>query len=421
MEADLSAYLADVKESVSSAGGAADAPISAPLSIVIFGATGDLAREKLYPSLVQLMRKGLLPYGSTIMAYGRSAVAIEDFCAKQLVKVDFLTAEEETRFIGCLQYFQGGYDKEEDFQRLGTALSAHETPGTDRLYFLSVPPTVFGSVCSCINRHSRAPAPGLTRVLVEKPFGRDSRTFAELNGITSAAFEEAELFRLDHYLAKQSIQNFNRQRVQRGCFFNSVWDNRCIQSLHVSWKEDIDTEGRGGYFDEFGIIRDIVQNHLLQLLMVACMDPPADPTAEAVAQAKVAFLRCVSTVQMSDVVLGQFEGYLQDKTVPEGSRCPTYAAISFTVDNDRWRGVPIMITAGKGLSERTCTVSILSLLSKWWHWGPAVTEMCIRRACSCEGIDMPRAGSPGAGRGGVQAQRCFRRRASQVAAAADPA
>ena len=170
-----------------------------------------------------------------------------DFCAKQLMKVAFSSSTEENRFKGCLDYFQGGYDNADDFAALDKTLAAKESKGANRLYFLSVPPTVFGSVCSCINSSARANNGGVTQVLVEKPFGRDSRTFAELNQLTTAAFAESELFRLDHYLAKQSIQNLVRQRIERGCFFQSIWNKEYIQSLHVSWKEDIDTEGRGGY------------------------------------------------------------------------------------------------------------------------------------------------------------------------------
>ena len=152
---------------------------------------------------------------------------------------------------------------------------------------------------------------------------------------------------------------------QRQCFFNSIWNKEHIKSLHISWKEDIDTEGRGGYFDEFGIIRDIVQNHLLQLFIFSCMDQPSDPSAEHITAAKVAFLQSVQTLAMQDVVLGQFEGYLSDETVPEGSKCPTYAAVSLAVDNETWKGVPMMITAGKGLSgERAFPVDAPSKLSR---------------------------------------------------------
>jgi len=213
---------------------------------------------------------------------------IGDFCEKQLINVKFASPAERNRFASCLHYFQGGYDKDEDFQRLHDTLASTEEAGNDRLYFLSVPPTVFGSVCARIDQHARAAHPGKTRVLVEKPFGRDSRTFTELNELTASAFAEAELFRLDHYLAKQSIQNFNvckaaatrnvsagslsdfclpqRQRIQRKCFFNSVWNAKYLKSVHVSWKEDIGTEGRGGYFDEFGIIR----THVVRPLQSNC-------------------------------------------------------------------------------------------------------------------------------------------------------
>lgn len=301
VQAELERITKDVAASVAKGVDASDNPITVPLSIVVFGATGNLAREKLYPSFRNLMFKGLIPYGSTIMAcvfacamhghtrllsvarltlhptlnphrYGRSAMPMEEFCKKQLVNVKYDSAEEEAKFKDCLDYFQGSYADEEKFVQLDKALARREAPGANRLFVLSVPPTVFGDVCSLINKHVRAAAPGKTRVLVEKPFGRDLRTFEELNTLTSTAFDETELFRLDHYLAKQAIQNLVRQRITRGVFFDSIWSNEYVQSLHVSWKEDIDTQGRGGYFDQFGIIRDIMQNHLLQLFTFSAME-----------------------------------------------------------------------------------------------------------------------------------------------------
>ena len=184
---------------------------------------------------------------------------IEDFCTKQLANVEFTSEQEETKFKACLFYFKGGYDDPDAFTELDKVLSAKETVGSNRMYFLSVPPTVFGNVCQNIDKFARAKVPGKIFVLVEKPFGRDSRSFADLNKLLEAAFAETELFRLDHYLAKSCIQTLARQRLQRQVFFESIWNSEHIESIHVSWKEDIGTGGRGGYFDKFGIIRDIIR------------------------------------------------------------------------------------------------------------------------------------------------------------------
>jgi glucose-6-phosphate 1-dehydrogenase len=279
---------------------------------------------------------------------------IDDFCAKQLVNVKFVKGLTRSAFIESLVYFQGAYDDAASFVELHEALAAREASGFNRVFFLSVPPSIFGTVCEMVSKHARAPLPGATRVLVEKPFGRDTQTFEELNALTSSAFEESEIFRVDHYLAKRCIQNLVQQRISRGVFFDEIWNNEHIASLHVSWKEDIDTGGRGGYFDQSGIIRDIMQNHLLQLFTFLTMEPSHSDT-DALAN-KIDLLKAVGSIKMDDTFLGQFDGYLQDETVPNDSRCPTYAAARLTVDNQRWRGGPMLITAGKGLSVRNCTV-----------------------------------------------------------------
>ncbi len=281
-------------------------------------------------------------------------MTIHDFCDKQLDKVKFTKSLQRSTFIQSLAYFQGKYDSATSFMGMHEALAAREVHGFDRTFFLSVPPSVFGSVCSMVSKYARAASPGMTRVLVEKPFGRDSRSFEKLNALTSSAFNESEIFRVDHYLAKSCIQNLVMQRISRGVYFGDIWSNKHIESLHVSWKEDIGTGGRGGYFDQSGIIRDIMQNHLLQLLTFATMEP--GQSADAVVANKIDLLKAIGSASMDDAFLGQFDGYLNDDTVPEGSRCPTYAAVRLAVDNPRWQGVPMLITAGKGLSVRNCTV-----------------------------------------------------------------
>lgn len=362
-----------------------------PLSIVIFGATGDLARKKLFPALYKLCLEGRLPRNLQIVGYGRSQVDMDAFVAKQCVNVTNHPEYTKAEFVRLITFHAGGYDASSSYEELSKKLSNYEDahpsnlPG-NRIFFLSVPPTVFGTVAEMISSHARAPDGGFTRLMIEKPFGRDSATFEELNRLTARHFDETQLFRIDHYLGKEVILNISTLRWANACW-EPLMSAQHIESIQITFKENIGTEGRGGYFDGFGIVRDIVQNHLLQAFMFLAMEPPEDMSAAAITAAKVELLRSVGTLTLhadesqdgasadpsaapgwtparSHVFLGQFgpsggnRGYLDDETVPRGSRCPTFAACVLRVDNERWRGVPFLLSAGKGLDERLCELRI---------------------------------------------------------------
>jgi glucose-6-phosphate 1-dehydrogenase len=346
---------------------------SAPLSIIVFGATGDLAKKKLFPALYKLCLEEQVPRDVNIVGYGRSAVELSSFIAKQCVNVRDDPAHPRTDFLERISFHAGGYDASSSYEELDCKLRAYErahpsgAPG-NRLFFLSVPPTVFGTVAEMISLHCRASAGGFTRLMIEKPFGRDSASFEELNALTAAHFEETQLYRIDHYLGKEIILNISTLRWANA-LFEPMWTAKHVESVQIVFKENIGTEGRGGYFDEFGIIRDLLQNHLLQAFMFLAMEPPEAMTAAAILAAKVELLRTVRTLDLHEgkrVFLGQFKastdgtskGYLEDVTVPAGSRCPTFAACVLTVDNARWRGVPFLLSAGKGLDERLCELRV---------------------------------------------------------------
>lgn len=214
-----------------------------------------------------------------------------------------------------------------------------------------------------IATHARATEGGFTRLMIEKPFGRDSATFAELDSLTSGHFKSTQLYRLDHYLGKEVILNISTLRWANQAF-EPLWSSKHIESVHFIFKEDLGTGGRGGYFDGFGIIRDIIQNHLLQAFMWLAMEPPASMSAPDIVKAKVDLLSRVKTLSydQKQVFLGQFaanayeKGYLDDETVPKGSKCATFASVLLEVDNPRWKGVPFLFTAGKGMDERVCEI-----------------------------------------------------------------
>jgi glucose-6-phosphate 1-dehydrogenase len=372
------------------------------LTIIIFGATGDLAKRKLFPALYQLMYAcpdaPLLPVMTRIVGYGRSAMKLEDFIGKQCGLVQ---GSNRSDFLKQVSYFQGKYDVEEDFGKLHAALLELEgSSGTaNRLFFLSIPPTAFACVCKNIHLQACA-ANGLTRVIIEKPFGRDSRTFAELNSTTSGIFREDQIFRIDHYLAKENVLNLLVARFANQ-IYEPLLNRHQVAQVEIVWKEDIGTEGRGGYFNEFGIIRDMMQNHLLQIFQWLAMEPPERLHAEHIAKEKRRLLHAVRTLSLEDCFLGQYGpgdrkdkngdvhaevGYLEDSTVPAGSRCPTFAAVALTVENERWRGVPFLMRAGKALNERLAEVVITFKRQDYNSLVPSEPNQLVFRIQPDEGI-----------------------------------
>jgi len=345
-----------------------------PMSIVIFGATGDLAKKKLYPAVYQLMfgcpGAPLVPQNANVVGYGRSPVALDDFLAKQCVNVK---GGQKEKFLKQCSFFSGPYDSPDSYKGLHEHLLKLEGGGkANRLFFFSIPPQIFGDVVKCIHTSAKAPGGGWTRLILEKPFGRDSASFAELDACTSKLFTEDEIFRIDHYLGKEIVLNIQAMRFGNQ-IFESFWNKEQIRSVQIVFKEDLGTGGRGGYFDQSGIIRDIMQNHLLQVLIWLAMEPPAKYDRKSVAEQKVKVLKAIPPLKMKDTFLGQFgkntwecsggkvhqePGYLDDETVPAGSRCPTYAGVVLEINNARWKGVPFLMRAGKGLDERMAEVRI---------------------------------------------------------------
>ena len=348
--------------------------MSAPLTIVIFGATGDLAKKKLFPSLYQLCVQGHLPRDLSIVGYGRSPVELPAFLSRQCVNVPDDARWPKRAFLARISFHAGAYDAPSSYAALHDRVDGYEAthpsgrPG-NRLFFLSVPPSVFGTVAEMISHSSRAPAGGFTRLMIEKPFGRDSETFEALNQLTAQHFRENQLFRIDHYLGKEILLNISTLRWANS-IFEPLWSRQHIDAVQITFKENLGTGGRGGYFDGVGIVRDIIQNHLLQAFMFLAMEPPEDMSAPALVDAKVALLRGVRPLDLAagDLFLGQFAagegeyaaevGYLDDETVPPASRCPTFAACVLSIDSDRWRGVPFLLSAGKGLDERLCEIRV---------------------------------------------------------------
>ena len=366
-----------------------------PLTIVVLGASGDLAKKKTFPALFSLFCNGLLPSSVQIVGYARTKFAdlaevhskISSYFSKKPSWQCHLQA-----FLKLVTYVAGGYDKVEDFAVLDAEVSkleatkgdASKNGGGCRLYYLALPPTAFVGACTGIKGTAMAKNGGWTRVIVEKPFGRDTATSELLSRQLGALFSEDQIFRIDHYLGKEMVQNIVTLRFANKVFTN-LWDTNSIAYVQITFKEKIGTEGRGGYFDEFGIIRDVVQNHLTQVLALIAMEKPRSLSAEDIRNEKVNVLQYIEPVRVEECVIGQYTansampGYLDDPTVPKGSNCPTFACMRIRINSDRWRNVPFIIKAGKALEDKQVSIriqfheEIQPFLNKTWR-----NELVIR-------------------------------------------
>jgi len=337
---------------------------------VVFGASGDLAKKKIYPTLWALFRDSLLPKGTRIFGYARSKMTVTQLRERCAGTVKAKEGEEELlqQFWAANSYVAGSYDTKRDFELLAQEMSGVEKGTNNRLFYLALPPSVFKPVTSMIKEACMSEK-GWTRIIVEKPFGKDSASSADLSDHLKKLFTEEQLYRIDHYLGKEMVQNLLSLR-----FANTIiaptWNRDHIASVVISFKEPFGTQGRGGYFDEFGIIRDVMQNHLLQILCLTAMEKPVTTSPDDIRDEKVKVLKAVEELVLDDVVLGQYQGdpdaededarlgYLDDKTVPAGSTCPTFAAAVLKIRNERWDGVPFILRCGKALNERKAEVRI---------------------------------------------------------------
>eukprot|EP01113_Clastostelium_recurvatum_P017311 TRINITY_DN2026_c0_g1_i3.p1 TRINITY_DN2026_c0_g1~~TRINITY_DN2026_c0_g1_i3.p1 ORF type:complete len:509 (+),score=142.79 TRINITY_DN2026_c0_g1_i3:241-1767(+) len=338
------------------------------LSIVVLGASGDLAKKKTFPALYALYVRKLLPESTIIYGYARSHLSNDDF-RKQVSKA-FKGGNEEAKgkFMDMLHYFAGQYDKSEDFHKLDEELVKSEKQagkGTaNRIFYLAVPPEVFVPAAHSI-RTAAASKSGWTRLIVEKPFGRDLASSTKLSNDLAQLFSEKELFRIDHYLGKEMVQNLMVMRFANAVF-EPMWNRHHIANVQITFKEDIGTEGRGGYFDQYGIIRDVMQNHLIQMLALVAMEPPVTLSASDIQDEKVKLLRAIPPVELKDVVIGQYvkgkgsePGYIDsDDKIPRDSTAPTFATAILYVRNSRWADVPFILRCGKALDDRKAEIRI---------------------------------------------------------------
>ena len=338
-------------------------------TLVIFGATGDLARRKLVPALFTLYCKGRLPEDMHIVGFARGEMTDETFREltwKGAEELADLAVRPDVwgKFAKRLSYVQGDLSSEGDCSMLRAQLERleGETP-VERVYFLSVAPSLYETaIRSLASAGLTDQANGPRRVVIEKPFGHDSASARTLDEVVHGAFDESQVYRIDHYLGKETVQNLMVLRFANA-IFEPLWNRTYVAQVQVTVAEQVDVGTRAGYYDGFGVVRDMVQNHLLQLLTLVAMEPPASMDAGALRNEKVKVLQAVRRWETPkeaarNAVGAQYQGYRQANGVQPDSNTPTYAAMRLFVDNWRWRDVPFYLRSGKAMAEKSSEINV---------------------------------------------------------------
>jgi glucose-6-phosphate 1-dehydrogenase len=351
-----------------------------PTSLVIFGGTGDLAKRKLLPALYNLAHEGSLPERFNLVGVSRSELADEEYQALARESIEkYSRTEPSSEVIDALmenvRYVSGGFDDPEVYKKLAATLKefddAVDVP-FNRAFYLSTAPEFFPVIVKALgeaglNRTESAE----TRCIIEKPFGYDLESARALNGVVLETFDESQVYRIDHYLGKETVQNVMAFRFANA-MFEPVWNRQFIDYVQITAAEDIGIEGRAGYYDNAGALRDLVQNHMLQLLTLICMEPPASFDADKVRDEKVKVLQAIVPPTPEAVpemaVRAQYAagvsagepvpGYLEEPGVPAESITETYAALRLNVSNWRWAGVPFYLRTGKRLARKVTEVAV---------------------------------------------------------------
>ncbi len=312
-------------------------------ALVLFGATGDLAYEQIFPALQAMTRRGHLDV--PVICVAKPDWTVEQLRARARESVTAhggLDREAFGRLASRLSYVAGDYADPATFHRLRQALGSAERP----LFYLAIPPNLFGAVASGL---ASAGCAREARVIVEKPFGRDLASAKALNATLHKSFPERAVYRIDHFLGKEPVQNLLYFRFANA-FLEPIWNAEYVESAQITMAETFGMRGRGSFYEGVGAVRDVFQNHLLQVLSLLTMDRPAADDGPAIDAARVALLKAVRPLSASDVVRGQYRGYRTEDGVAPNSRVETYIAARLTIENPRWAGVPFWIRAGKCLA-----------------------------------------------------------------------
>ncbi len=329
-----------------------------PATLVLFGATSDLARSKLWPALHDLAASGRLPEPCRVLGVSRSATTeqLRAAAAEHGPAGRLESTERWRRLVGAIEAVNGAGDEPQLYDALRAALAERDG---DVLTYLSVAPTLFAEIAGNLagiglgrERHTTS------RLVIEKPFGSDLGSARALHDALHAHFSEGQLFRIDHYLGKETVQNLLVLRFANG-ILEPIWDRHAVDHVQITVAEDSGVDGRGEFYDATGALRDVGQNHLMQLLAFTAMDPPSGMRGEDLQRERLKLLRSVVPVTAGEAVLGQYEGYRDEGGVGTGSRTDTYAALRVEIDSWRWAGVPFYLRTGKRLAARSAEVVIV--------------------------------------------------------------
>ena len=335
-------------------------------ALVFFGATGDLAYKKIFPSLQAMVKRGNL--NVPVIGVAKADWSLDQLRARARDSLEKhgggVDRPAWDKLSGLLRYVDGDYQDPATFQAIRKELGSAERPA----HYLAIPPALFGPV---VQQLTKARCTNGARVIVEKPFGHDLVSAQKLNQILLGTFDEEHVFRIDHYLGKRAVRNMVFLRFENA-ILESFWNRNQIDSVQITMAEDFGVQGRGAFYDQTGTIRDVVQNHLFQILANLSMEPPVRTDSETIRDEKVKVLKAVPPLEAKNLVRGQFRGYRKENGVAPDSKVETFVALQLNVDSWRWQGVPFYIRAGKSLPV-TCTEIVIRLREP-----PVVFPNCYR-------------------------------------------